>query len=195
MIVGSDNLNNYTVNDLLEKREVGTVLPLVVEVNEEALPIFFIKDYKETIQHIKEDELVAMKSSIIGDGKCFLLLILFKFNNDFETTYDLWFNYSYEWHNDFLNTLNKEERIIIDFRDENNERVKTIEVKNKIQDTLSEYIEKAEEETIEKEFSEEKVVYLTRTKRYKTWKDKEADEIMETIFQRYESIEELWENV
>ncbi|WP_207643341.1 hypothetical protein [Clostridium massiliamazoniense] len=195
MIVGSDNLNNYTVNDLLEKREVGTVLPLIVEVNDEILPIFFIKDYKDTIKDIREDKLVAMKSSIVGDGKCFLLLILFQFNNDFETTYDLWFNYSYEWHNDFLNVLNKEERMIIDFRDENNERVKTIEVKNKIKDTLDEYMKKAEEETIEKEFSEEKIVYLSRKKRYETWKEDDADKIMETIFDSHESIEELWENI
>lgn len=188
-------MNNYTVNDLLEKREVGTVLPLVVEVNDEVLPIFFIKDYKDTIKNIREDELVAMKSSIVGDGKCFLLLILFQFNNDFETTYDLWFNYSYEWHNDFLNVLNKEERMIIDFRDENNERVKTIEVKNKIKDTLDEYMKKAEEETIEKESSEEKIVYLSRKKRYETWKEEDADKIMETIFDSHESIEELWENI
>lgn len=194
-IVGSDDLSNFTVNDLLEKREIGTTLPLVVNVNDSDVPIFFIKDQKETIENINEEELVAMKSSILGDNRCFLLLILFKFNNDFSTAYDVWFNYAYDWHKDFLKVLNYSEKIIIDFRNEDNERVKTIEIKNEIKNTLSEYINKSEEFTIIKESSDDKVIHVLSDKRYKLWKDEDADKITDAIFDSYDSIEDLWNNM
>lgn len=188
-------MSNFTVNSLLEKREVGTVLPLIVKVDNRDIPIFFIKDYRETLENIKEEELVAMKSSILGDNKCFLLLMLFKFNDDFDTTYDTWFNFGYQWHKEFLEILKDSENIIIDFRDEENERVKTIEVKNEIKETLEEYIKKSEETSILKESTEDKVIYISAEKRHRIWKEEDVDKMIDAIFESYDSIEELWKNV
>lgn len=188
-------MSNFTVNDLLEEREVGTVLPLNVEVGNEIIPIFFVKDYKDTLEEINEEELVSMKNSILSDDKCFLLVMLFKFNNDFNTTYDLWLNYGYKWHSEFIEGLLNSNRIIIDFRDENNGRIKTIEVNNEIKETLKDYVKKSEEVSIFEENREETVIYLGSKKRYEIWDEEDADTLIDAIFERYDSIEELWNNI
>ena len=40
-----------TVDDILKESEVGTLIPLIVEVNDKVVPIIFVKDYLEAIKN------------------------------------------------------------------------------------------------------------------------------------------------
>ena len=73
-----------------------------------------------------------------------------------ENTYDLWLNYGFNWHFDFLNGLINLDKILIDFRDEDNNRIKTIEVCNTIKKDLEKYKESCEDSILIKEGKEEK---------------------------------------
>lgn len=56
-----------TVDDILKESEVGTLIPLIVEVNDKVVPIIFVKDYLEALNDIGDNVLVALKSSIISN--------------------------------------------------------------------------------------------------------------------------------
>src|SRR5699024_6809493 len=94
-----------TVDDILKESEVGTLIPLIVEINDKVVPIIFVKDYLEALKDIGDNVLVALKSSIISNKKLDLLLIMIRFDEREENTYDLWLNYGFNWHFDFLNGL------------------------------------------------------------------------------------------
>ena len=188
-------MNNLTVNDILNEREVGSIIPLLVEIEGKDIPIFFVKDYKEVLEPINENEIIALKNSIIGTDDCILFLLMFKFAQSFETTYDVWFNYGELWHQEFLETLKHADRIIIDFRDENNERMKSVEMENTVSDVTQEYIEKCMEDVTRKGMKDENIISLVRKPRYETWSIDTANELLENMFEEYESIEELWDNL
>lgn len=188
-------MNDITVNDILNDREVGTIIPLLVMVGGEDVPMFFVKDYKKTIEVIEENDIIALKNSIIGTDDCLLFLLIFKFANSFETTYDVWFNYGEEWHNDFLNILKGSKRMVIDFRDENNERVKTVEIENTVKEIVEDYITKCSENILYKSGKNNNIIKLEKVEKYKTWNIDDVNNMLDNMFDSYDSIEDLWDNV
>ncbi|MGL4760304.1 MAG: hypothetical protein ACRCWG_02500 [Sarcina sp.] len=188
-------MNNLTVNDILNETEVGSIIPLLVEVEGKDVPIFFVKDYKVVLEDIKGNDVIALKNSIIGTDDCLLFLLMFKFAQSFETTYDVWFNYGELWHQEFLETLKTADKIIIDFRDENNERIKSIEIESTVASIAKEYIEKCTKETVCKGIKDENIISLIRKPKYETWNIDVANELLENMFEEYESIEELWDSL
>lgn len=188
-------MNNLTVNDILNEREVGTIIPLLVEIDKKEIPIFFVKDYKEVLEPIEENDIIALKNSIIGNEECILFLLIFKFAQNFETTYDVWFNYGELWHQEFLEVLKESDRLIIDFRDENNERLKSIEIENTVTDVTKEYIEKCMESVICKGNTDENIISLVSKPKFKTWTTDMANDLLDNMFESFESIEELWNDL
>ncbi|MGL4991220.1 MAG: hypothetical protein ACRC57_08715 [Sarcina sp.] len=188
-------MNNLTVNDILNQREVGTIIPLLVEMDNEDIPIFFIKDYANILEIVEDTDMIALKNSIIGTDECLMFLLIFKFADNFETTYDVWFNYGELWHNEFLNRLKDSQRIIIDFRDENNERVKSIEIKNTVANITKEYIDRCNDVIVEKGSSSNNIINLVQKHKYETWSMDVIDDFLESMFDSYESIEELWNDL
>lgn len=187
-------MSNLTVNDILNEREVGSVIPLLVEVDSEEVPIIFIKECAEYIKDIKDNVVVGVKNSIIGDKKAEVFLLMLRFGGD-ECMYDIWFNYGFPWHADFLNKLIISNRILIDFRNENNERIKTIQIENTIGDSLEEYIDNCNEELLVKGLSKDNVISVDRKKKYECWKDEDIYYLMDEVFNDYETIEDLWNNL
>lgn len=188
-------MNNMTVNDILEQREVGTIMPLLVGVENNEIPIFFIKDYKDTLSEIEENDVIALKNSIIGTDDCLLFLLIFKFADSFETTYDVWFNYGELWHNEFLNNLKDSKKVIIDFRDENNERVKSIEIENTVGQVTSEYIDRCNHMVVRKGERDDNIINLVQKHKYETWDMEVVNDFLENMFESYESIEALWHDL
>lgn len=188
-------MSNLTVNDILNEREVGTIMPLLVEVNEKEVPIFFVKDYKEVLDPIKENDIIALKNSVIGNEECILFLLIFKFAQNFETTYDVWFNYGELWHQEFLETLKHADKLIIDFRDENNERLKSIEIENTVTEVTNEYINKCMESITCKGMKDDNIISLVNKPRYETWTMEMANDLLDNMFESFESIEELWNDL
>ncbi|MGL4655983.1 MAG: hypothetical protein ACRCWM_08870 [Sarcina sp.] len=188
-------MNNLTVNDILNEREVGSIIPLLVEIEGEDVPIFFVKDYKEVLEPIKENDIIALKNSIIGTDECTLFLLMFKFAQSFETTYDVWFNYGELWHQEFLEVLKESDRLIIDFRDENNERLKSIEIENTVTSVTKEYIDRCMESITCKGVKDDNIISLVNKPRYETWDIESANDLLENMFESFESIEELWDDL
>ena len=151
-------MKSLTVDDILKESEVGTLIPLLVEVDNNVLPIIFVKDYLELLNDLKDEVLIALKSSIISNKKIDLFLVMLRFDNRKDATYDLWFNYGFEWHFEFLNSLIKSDRILVDFRDEENNRVKTIELNNTIIEDLIKYKNECESNILVKEGKEENII-------------------------------------
>lgn len=187
-------MSNLTVNDILNEREVGSVIPLLVEVENEEVPIIFIKEYADYIKGVKDDVIVGVKNSIIGDKKAEVFLLMLRFGGD-ECMYDIWFNYGFPWHADFLNKLTTSNRILIDFRDEDNERIKTIQIENTIGDSLHEYIANCNEEFLVKGSLEDNVISIDKKKKYECWKDDDVYYLMDQVFNDYDTIEDLWDNI
>lgn len=188
-------MKSLTVDDVLKKSEVGTLSPLLVEVDNEVLPIIFVKDYLEVLGDLKDEVLVGLKSSIISNKKIDLFLVMLRFDNREDTTYDLWLNYGFQWHFEFLNALLKSNRILIDFRDEENNRVKTIELNNTIIEDLTKYKNECESTILVKEGKEENIIMVNNIKKYETWNNDEALELMDEVLEDYESIEDMWDNL
>ncbi|MGL4741531.1 MAG: hypothetical protein ACRC41_12115 [Sarcina sp.] len=188
-------MNSLTVNDILSEREVGTILPLLVDVKGTDVPIFFVKDHRNILEYIENTEMIALKNSIIGTDECLLFLLIFKFDNNFETTYDVWFNYGEAWHQEFLDSLKESNRIIIDFRDENNELIKSIEIENTVNEVCKEYIERCNANVIAKGDKIDNLIKLSTKKKYQTWNIEIVNDLLENMFDFYGSIEELWNDV
>lgn len=188
-------MDNLTVNDILNQREVGTIMPLLVAMENEDVPIFFVKDYEEVLAPIEDNDIIALKNSIIGTDDCLLFLLIFKFADSFETTYDVWFNYGEVWHNEFLEKLKESKRIIVDFRNENNERIKSIEIENTVATVSKEYIDKCNDIVVKKGKTDENVISLVQKHKYETWNIDVVDDFLENMFESYESIEELWDDL
>ena len=188
-------MEDLTVNDILNRREVGTIIPLLVTINSEYIPVFFVKDYRETINLIADNDIIALKNSIIGSNDCLLFLLMFKFADNFQTTYDVWFNYSEDLHKDFLNALKTSTRMVVDFRDENNERVKSIEIENSVGKVVNEYINRASEKILYKGNKDENIINLEKIERYKLWTTEEINEMLDNIFESYDDIEQLWDDM
>ena len=184
-----------TVDDILKESEVGTLIPLIVEVNDKVVPIIFVKDYLEALKDIGDNVLVALKSSIISNKKLDLLLIMIRFDENEENTYDLWLNYGFNWHFDFLNGLINLDKILIDFRDEENNRIKTIEVCNTIKKDLEKYKEACEESVLIKEGKEENIIKVVKRKKYESWNNEDALDLIDEVLEDYSSIQDMWENL
>lgn len=184
-----------TVDDILKESEVGTLIPLIVEVNDKIVPIIFVKDYLEALKDIGDNVLVALKSSIISNKKLDLLLIMIRFDEREENTYDLWLNYGFNWHFDFLNGLINLEKILIDFRDEDNNRIKTIEVCNTIKKDLEKYKESCEDSILIKEGKEENIIKVVKRKKYESWNNEDALDLIDEVLDDYSSIQDMWENL
>ena len=185
-------MKDLIVNDILNEREIGSIIPLLVELEGEDVPIFFVKDYSNVLEDLKETDVMALKNAILGTDNCILFLIMFKFADSFETTYDVWFNYGEIWHSEFLNKLRTASRMIIDFRNEDNERVKSIEIENTVSPICIEYIDKCNETIITKGIKEDNIISLIKKKRFEIWDLDIANEFLDDMFEEYESIEELW---
>ncbi|MGL5820041.1 MAG: hypothetical protein ACRCYE_00145 [Sarcina sp.] len=188
-------MNSSTINDILNEREVGTILPLLVDIQGTKVPTFFVKDYRNILEYIENTEMVALKNSIIGTEDCLLFLLIFKFDNKFETTYDVWFNYGEVWYQEFLACLKDANRIIIEFRDEKDEHIKSIEMKNTVNEVCAEYIERCNENIIFKGEKINNLIELSVKKKYQTWDIEIANDLLEYMFDLYGSIEELWNDV
>lgn len=188
-------MDDLTVNDILNRREVGTIIPLLVTINSENIPVFFVKDYRKTIDIIGDNEIIALKNSIIGSNDCLLFLLMFKFADNFQTTYDIWFNYAEDLHKDFLNALKESTRMVVDFRDENNERVKSIEIENSVGKIVNEYINRASEKILYKGNKDENIINLEKIERYKLWTIEEINQMLDNIFESYDNIEQLWDDM
>lgn len=188
-------MTGLTVNDILKESEVGTLIPLLVEVDDKNVPIIFVKDYLDCLCHIGDNVLVGLKSSIISNKKLDLFLMMIRFDDKEENTYDLWLNYGFDWHFEFLNNLIKSERILIDFRDEYNNRIKTIEVENTIKSDLINYKNQCEMFILVKEGKEDNLIKINKVKRYENWNNDEALSLIDEVLDGYESIEDMWENL
>ena len=188
-------MDDLTVNDILNRREVGTIIPLLVTINSENIPVFFVKDYRKTIDIIGDNEIIALKNSIIGSNDCLLFLLMFKFADNFQTTYDIWFNYAEDLHKDFLNALKESTRMVVDFRDENNQRVKSIEIENSVGKIVNEYINRASEKILYKGNKDENIINLEKIERYKLWTIEEINQMLDNIFESYDDIEQLWDDM
>lgn len=184
-----------TVNDILKNSEVGTLIPLVVELENKAVPIIFVKDYFEVLKDIEDNVLVGLKSSIISNNKLELLLIMLRFDEKIENTYDLWLNYGFNWHLEFLNELIKQDTILIDFRDEENNRVKTIYIINTIKEDIKEYKESCEKSSLIKESREDNIINVVKKKKYETWSNEEAIALINKVLDDFDSVEEMWYNL
>ncbi|MPQ44380.1 hypothetical protein GBZ86_11490 [Clostridium tarantellae] len=170
------------------------MIPLLVNINEIDVPIIFIKDFKESIEVIKDDVLVSIKSSTIGDKKCDMFLLMIKFGDGYNNIYDIWFNYAFQWHMDFLNRLLDCDRILLDFRDENNDRIKTIQINNTISEYIEEYIEVCEKDVLIKGQRENNIISIEKRKNYEKWIDEDVYNLMDKVYDDFSTIEELWEN-
>lgn len=188
-------MKSLTVDDILSESEIGTLIPLLVEVDNEVLPIIFVKDYLEVLSDLRDDLLVALKSSIISNQKIDLLLIMLRFDDKEDNTYDLWLNYGFKWHFEFLNALINSNRILIDFRDEENNRIKTIEVENTIKEDLNKYKDRCENTILVKESKEDNIIRVNNIKKYERWKDDEALDLIDEVLEDYESINDMWDNL
>ena len=188
-------MSNLTVNDILNEREVGTITPLLIGVEGCEIPIFFVKDYKEVLDGINENNSISIKNSIVGNDECILFLLIFKFAQDFKSTYDIWFNYGEPWHKEFLDVLKDTTRIIVDFRDENNKRFKSIEIENRVANVTGEYVEKCVENIICKGNKEDNIISLVNKPKYKTWNMEIANDLLDNMFESFESIEDLWNDL
>lgn len=188
-------MSDVTVNDILEDIPVGSVIPLVVAVDEKDIPIIFIKDYEEEIHKIDDECMVGVKSTTIGNKQVNLYLLVFKFGEDFEHIYDMWFNYSFQGHKEFLKLLYEEDRIIVDFRNEENERIKTIQVDNTIREHIESYINESKELVVVKESTADNVITLGKVEKYKTWNENSMLKLIDKIFDDYPSVEDLWLNL
>lgn len=184
-----------TVDDILKESEVGTLIPLLVEVDDRVVPIIFVKDYLYALEDIGDNVLVALKSSIISNKKLDLFLIMIRFDNNEENTYDLWLNYGFNWHFEFLNNLINSDNILIDFRDEDNNRVKTIEVENTIIEDLKKYKESCEECVLMKEGKEDNIIRVNKIRKCEAWNNEDALELIDEVLEDYDSIEDMWENL
>ena len=184
-----------TVDDILKENEVGTLIPLIVEVNNSKMPIIFVKDYLNVLEGIEDNVLVALKSSIISNKKLDLFLIMIRFYENKENTYELWLNYGFNWHFDFLKELIEQENILLDFRDENNNRVKTICVFNTLKEDIKRYKEACEESILIKEGKEDNIIRIGKKKKYENWSNEEAIALINEVLEDYESIEDMWENL
>ncbi|SHI36017.1 hypothetical protein SAMN02745163_00087 [Clostridium cavendishii DSM 21758] len=185
----------FTVNDILQNVDVGCVIPLIVEVKDEELPIIFIKDYESNLHNIEDECIVGIKSSNIENKDIMLYLLMLKFGEDYEAIYDIWFNYGLEGHREFLNTIKYKDRILIDFRSEDNERIKTIEIQNTIKGDLQKYIDNSEDEIIAKEGKVSNVITLGKIKKYKSWDENKMNDLIDKVCGDYDSIEDLWLNL
>lgn len=184
-----------TVDDILKESEVGTLIPLLVEVDDKNVPIIFVKDYLDALCDIGDNVLVGLKSSIISNKKMDIFLMMIRFDNKEENTYDLWLNYGFNWHFEFLNNLINSERILIDFRDEYNNRIKTIEVENTIKSDLIKYRDECESIVLVKDGKEDNVIMINKIKKYKNWNNDEALDLMDEVLSDYDSLEDMWENL
>lgn len=184
-----------TVDDILKESEVGTLIPLLVEVDDKVVPIIFVKDYLEALNEIGDSVLVALKSSIISNSKLDILLVMVRFDNHEENTYDLWLNYGFNWHFEFLNNLINSDKILIDFRDEENNRIKTIEVENTIKKDLVKYKKSCEESILVKEGKEDNVIRVNKVKKYESWRNEDALELIDEVLDDYDDIEDMWDNL
>lgn len=190
---------SFTVDDILTEREIGSIVPLVVEIEKEQdieeIPIMFVKDYKQTLDTFKDDESISIKGSIIEKNNVALMLIMIMFGKSYETTYDVWFDYGFVMHKEFIDKSLKESRIILDFRDEENNRIKTIEIENTLKKQMEDYIEKSSESIMIKEPINEKVIGLVKKSKFQIWNDELVFNLMDDVFDEYESIEELWDSM
>lgn len=184
----------YTVNDVLNERPCGSATPLVIEVENKLLPIIIVKEYEEDIQWITDNIAVGLKSTCIGNSNVDIYLMVLKFGEGYSNIYDLWFNYGYENHREFLSLILNEKRIVIDFRNENNERVNTIEIDNTINEHILDYFRKSTEKKVVKGDKEGNVISINTISKYKAWSEEEVFELMDKVFADYPSIEELWIN-
>lgn len=188
-------MSKFTVNDILADKPVGSIIPLVVSLEDKDIPIIFIKDYESEIIKIDDNCMVGVKSTTIGNKKVNLYLLILKFGDNYEHIYDLWFNYGFEGHKEFLKLLYTEDRIIIDFRDENNERIKTLQIDNTIIPHLESYINHSEELIVVKERRESNIITLGKVEKHTTWKENDVFRLMDKVFEDYSSIEDLWDNL
>lgn len=185
----------YTVNDVLNERPCGSATPLVIEVDHKLMPIIIVKEYDKDIKGIMDNMEVGVKSTCIGNKKVNIYLMILKFGQNFDNIYDLWFNFGYKNHRDFLELLLEEKRIVIDFRNENNERVITIEIENTVTEHILDYFEKCKEKRIVRGNKNNNIITINNICKYEMWKEEDIFELMDKIFDDYPSIEDLWNNL
>ncbi|GFP76889.1 hypothetical protein [Clostridium fungisolvens] len=188
-------MGDLTVNDIIADRPCGSITPLVVGLEDALYPIIIIKEMKEDLLSIGVDTPMGVKSTSIGDKKANVYAIILKFGEDFENIYDIWFNYGDENHQDFLKLLRDQHRIVIDFRDENNERYLTLEFENTVREHIDDYIEKCSEKMLVRSEKDNNVIKLNSLEKYNIWNDDDIENLMDKIFTDYPSIEELWEDL
>lgn len=182
----------YTVNDIISKRPCGSITPLVIGIKDDLFPIVVIKEYREDLVNIKSDHYVGVKSTSVGNEKVNLYLLILKFGEGFNNFYDIWFNYGYDNHREFLNLLKEHDRIIIDFRDENNEKFITLQLENTIKDHIDSYISQCNDIKIVKGEIVDNVIQLDKLEKYTTWNDDDVYDLMDKIADDYPTCEELW---
>ncbi|WP_160671221.1 hypothetical protein [Clostridium sp. C8-1-8] len=186
---------DLTVNDIIAERPCGSVTPLVVGIEENLFPIIIIKERKEDLVSINEDTPIGIKSTSIGDKKCNVYAIIIKFGENFDNIYDIWFDYGDDNHKDFLELLRKQHRVVVDFRDENNERHITLEFENTVKEHIDDYIEKCSEKILIKKDKNDNLIKLEKVEKHTTWEDDDIEDLMDKIFGDYPSIEDLWEEL
>lgn len=187
-------MSNITVNDVLDQTPPGAAIPLVVSLNEVDVPFIFIKDYKELLEGINDEVDVRIKTAYIENNKVTLLLILLKIGDMEESIYDMWFEFGNKMQREFLQKLLEQQEIVLDVRDENNDRLCCLSISNELILPIEEYIHKVEEKILVRGERSGNIISLENIEKYNSWNEDDVGNLLETIFMDYDSLEELWDN-
>lgn len=187
-------MSNITVNDVLDQTLPGAAVPLVVGINGEDIPFIFIKEYKELLEDINDEVDIRIKTAYIENKKVVMLLILLKIGDNEDNIYDLWFEYGNKIQRQFLQKLSKEQEIVLDIRAEDNERICCLSINNELALPIEEYIDKVEKKKLSKGMKNGNVIFLEDKEKYTLWNNDDVNYLLETVFNDYENLEELWDN-
>lgn len=187
-------MNNITVNDVLDQTPPGAAVPLVVNFNGKDVPFIFIKDYKDLLDYISQEVDIRIKTAYIENKKVTILLILIKIGEVEESIYDMWFDYGNKVQRDFLQKLLHEEEIVLDVRDETNERLCCLSINNELVLPIEEYVHRVNKIKLAKGETDGNVIFLQNVEKYNYWNEDDVADLLENVFMDYEDLEELWDN-
>ena len=187
-------MSNITVNDVLDQTPPGAAVPLVVNFNGKDVPFIFIKDYGDILENISQEVDIRIKTAYIENKKVTMLLILIKIGDVEESIYDMWFDYGNKIQREFLEKLLGEQEIVLDVRDENNERLCCLSINNELILPIEEYIHKVNKTQLVRGETKENIIFLENIEKYNYWSEEDVGDLLESVFSDYENLEELWDN-
>lgn len=106
----------------------------------------------------------------------------------------MWFDYGNKVQRDFLQKLLHEEEIVLDVRDETNERLCCLSINNELILPIEEYVHRVNKIKLVKGETDGNVIFLQNVEKYNYWNEDDVADLLENVFMDYEDLEELWDN-